>query len=149
MVGTGATISGKSLGRYGIKHPWRIKTFKLVYSQVSCAEITASWNSMFCSSCSCPVHPGLRASCNHWGANFPAHHWSPVVMSLPQNLLEFSIITGPTMSGLVQNFEYFIFCCIVTHVVVITSESGNTYGWIKSHKTAAHALDVLILCIYR
>lgn len=53
------------------------------------------------------------------------------------------------MSGLVQNFEYFIFCCIVTHVVVITSESGNTYGWIKSHKTAAHALDVLILCIYR
>ena len=38
LVGTGAVMAGHSLGRFSIQHPWRLRTFALVYSQVGAAD---------------------------------------------------------------------------------------------------------------
>ena len=64
LVGTGAVMAGHAFGirRFSISHPWRLKTFKLLYSQASLHAMDPVLAQLPCSQISCLVKGHMNLS---------------------------------------------------------------------------------------
>ena len=143
LVGTGAVMAGHSLGRFGIAHPWRLRVFKLIYSQVGGSWHAAEWPKALSKHLQ-PV--------GHGSASSTLSHGCQRAWKLQSSLdMGHRIICHALhVVGCVQKFELVLFCAIAVHITVITTESGVDIQRLdhQGRKVAAQAVDVVVLVFY-